>query len=309
MSAAELNNPALLIDGVLVLDKPKGPTSTACLNKVKRALRVKKAGHAGTLDPMASGVLLLLLGQATKLSSHLMGRKVYSGSIELGRTTDTWDAEGETLETKKVDNITLFQVEEAVENWLNLTDQAVPAYSAAKHQGQPLYKLSREGKPVPEKVKQIKIFRAELLDFSSPHIKFRVECSSGTYIRSLAHSLGIRLGTGATLTELIREYSHPFTLEQAVSVEAACERPELALTRVIGIAEALADWPKLTLSEAESQAVQHGNPVACPQGLAPGAQVLLLDQQKLPLALAEAALQGESENEVPMLRVLRGLWR
>jgi tRNA pseudouridine synthase B (EC 4.2.1.70) len=163
---------------------------------------------------MASGVLLLLLGQATKLSSYLMGRKIYSGTIELGRTTDTWDAEGETLETKEIDNIALLKVKQAVEEWLDQTDQDVPPYSAAKHQGQPLYKLSRQGLPTPKKTKAIKIFRAEMLDFEPPYIKFRVECSSGTYIRSLAHSLGIRLGKGATLTELTREYSHPSALNR-----------------------------------------------------------------------------------------------
>ena len=295
---AQKNHP----DGVLVIHKPKGPTSTACLNKVKRALGAKKAGHAGTLDPMASGVLLLLLGQATKLSSYLMNRKIYSGSIELGRTTDTWDAEGATLETKKVDNITLLQVKQAVEDWLDQTEQAVPSYSAAKHQGQPLYKLSREGKPVPQKTKTIEIFRAELLDFTSPYIKFRVECSSGTYIRSLAHSLGIRLGTGATLTELIREYSHPFTLEQAVSVEEACEAPDSALAKLIGIADALAGWPRIHLNPIESGAVQNGNQIACPEDFTSDGQVLLLTETGEPLALAE-------KNGMNMLKVLRGLWR
>jgi len=294
-----------ILDGVLVVNKPKGPSSAGCLNQVKRALGIKKAGHAGTLDPMASGVLLLLLGQATKLSSYLMDRKVYSGTIELGRTTDTWDAEGETIETKKVDNITLLQVKQTVEDWLNYTEQEVPSYSAAKHEGQPLYKLSRQGLPTPKKIKAIQIFEAEMLSFEPPYIKFRVECSSGTYIRSLAHSLGIRLGKGATLTELTREYSHPFSIEQAVSVEEAINRPDLALAKAISISDALPDWPKVTLSREMELAVKNGKQVPCPAMYTPGSQVLVLNESGFPLAISEA-VEGSAGKE---LKVLRGLWR
>ncbi|MBQ4133419.1 MAG: tRNA pseudouridine(55) synthase TruB [Desulfovibrionaceae bacterium] len=293
------------VDGILVINKPRGPSSTQCLSRVKRALGVKKAGHAGTLDPMADGVLLLLLGQATKLSSYLMGRKTYSGIIELGRTTDTWDAEGQTIETKDIDNISLLQVRQAVEDWISLKEQAVPPYSAAKHQGQPLYRLSRKGEAVPQKTKTIEIFRAELLDFTPPCLKFRVECSSGTYIRSLAHSLGIRLGTGATLTALTREYSHPFSLDQAVSASEACDNPEAALKRVVGLADSLPGWVKITLSADEARAVRNGLPVPLREKLAPGAKALLLDENGAPLALAEAA--QEAENSV--LKMLRGLWQ
>ncbi len=293
------------VDGVLVVNKPGGPSSTQCLNRVKRALGVKKAGHAGTLDPMADGVLLLLLGQATKLSSYLMNRKTYSGIIELGRNTDTWDAEGQTLETKDIDNITLLQVEQVVDDWLFQKEQVVPPYSAAKHQGQPLYRLSRKGEPVPEKTKPIEIYKAELLEFTPPYLKFRVECSSGTYIRSLAHSLGIRLGVGATLTALTREYSYPFTLDQAVSVAEVCEDPEQALARVVGIVDCLPDWLKITLSPPDATDVQNGVPVICRQPLSSGVQALLLDQNGAPLALAEVV----SEQGNAMFRVLRGLWQ
>lgn len=295
----------LLPDGVLVVNKPKGPSSAGCLNQVKRAIGIKKAGHAGTLDPMASGVLLLLLGQATKLSSYLMGRKIYSGTIELGRTTDTWDAEGETLETKEVDNITLLQVEQAVEEWVDQTNQDVPPYSAAKHQGQPLYKLSRQGLPTPKKTKAIKIFRAEMLAFEPPYIKFRVECSSGTYIRSLAHSLGIRLGKGATLTELTREYSHPFSIEQAVSVEELIAKPDLALGKAIALADALPDWPKAVLDRDSELAVKDGKSVPSPSHLVQGSHVLLVNENNSPLAIAENVEEADGNR----LKILRGLWR
>lgn len=298
------------LDGILVINKPKGPTSTQCLNKVARALNVKKSGHAGTLDPMASGVLLLLLGQATKLSSHLMGKKIYSGVAQLGVTTDTWDAEGETIAVSPVDNITTIDIKQAVEEWITLKEQEVPAYSAAKHEGQPLYSLSRKGLPTPVKIKSIQIFKAEVLEINLPYVKFRVECSSGTYIRSLAHSLGIRLGCGATLTELTREYSHPFALSEALPATEAVAHPEQALERLVPVAQALPDWPKTILTGEEEKALRNGCLIACAltkTGSAPiaeGQLFLLQSQAQAPLALAEVVL----DQQQLAFKVIRGLW-
>lgn len=298
------------LNGILVINKPKGPTSTHCLNKVSRALNAKKSGHAGTLDPMASGVLLLLLGQATKLSSHLMGKKIYSGVLQLGLTTDTWDAEGETITVSPVDNITTIDIKQAVEEWITLQKQEVPAYSAAKHEGQPLYSLSRKGLPTPVKIKDIQIFKAELLEISLPYVKFRVECSSGTYIRSLAHSLGMRLGCGATLTELTREYSHPFALSEALPAEEAVANPRHALLRIVPIAYALPDWPKATLATNEESALRNGRLIACHLANAGKAQIaqgqcfLLQNEAQEPLALAEVVL----EQQQFAFKVIRGLW-
>ena len=296
-----------LPSGVLVINKPKGPTSAGCLAAVKRSLKIKKAGHAGTLDPMATGVLLLLLGQATKLSPYLMGRKIYSGCLELGRVTDTWDAEGETLSTAPVDNITQLQVKHAVEDWLEIANQEVPAYSAAKHNGEPLYKLSRQGLPTPQKIKAIQIFKAEMLDFDLPYVKFRVECSSGTYIRSLAHSLGMRFGTGATLTELTREYSHPFSLNQAITEQEALESPENAWGKLVSIEDALFDWNKITLEPEQEKDIRNGKQIVLETvawGNPSEDKALLLDQNKHPLALAEITRQPNGIE----LKVLRGLW-
>ena len=193
--------------GILVLNKPKGLSSAQCIARIKR-LGQKKIGHAGTLDPMATGVLLVLLGHATKLSGYLLegGVKTYGGTLRLGVTTDTWDAEGSIVGETPLGEEDLAEgsaLEQAarreVAAWLEVTEQPVPPYSAAKHQGQPLYRLARAGKEVPAKVKRIHVSYADVQWVNMPDVRFRVTCSSGSYIRSLAHSLGIRLGCGAML--------------------------------------------------------------------------------------------------------------
>ena len=211
--------------GLLVVDKPRGLSSAQCTNRFKR-LGQKKIGHAGTLDPMAQGVLLVLLGHATKISGYLMagGVKAYQGTVRLGQTTDTWDADGQIIAEAPWNHVTAEAVADVIAGWVGTSEQPVPPYSAAKHQGQPLYKLSREGKETPLKIKTIEISRAEVLRVELPYVTFRVICSSGTYIRSLAHSLGTRLGCGAVLTELIREYSHPFGLDRGLSAGHAARR-------------------------------------------------------------------------------------
>ncbi len=249
--------------GVLILNKPKGPTSARCLSALKR-LGQKKIGHAGTLDPMATGVLIVLLGQATKISGHLLtnGNKIYSGTLELGKRSDTWDIEGTVLEQNPYEHILEKDVCEHVLAWLGKSQQEVPPYSAAKHQGQALYKLARAGKQTPVKMKEVEISCVEVLNVRLPFVDFRVECSSGTYIRSLAHSLGTRLECGAVLTELTREYSHPFALDEAQSLDAITASPEKLQQWVVPIVRALPHWPVLTLTEQEEARLKNGTPVA-----------------------------------------------
>lgn len=299
-------------DGVLVVHKPKGPTSAACIARIKHGLSQKKIGHAGTLDPMAEGVLLVLLGQATKLSGYLMdaGQKVYTGSIRLGITTDTWDAEGATLEERPVDGISEAAVHAAMTELVGTYQQQVPAYSAAKHQGSPLYELARKGLEVPVKSKEVTVFRGEVELVDLPHVRFRVTCSSGTYIRSLAHSLGNRLGCGAMLEELTREYSHPFGLAEAHSLDALLHEPEALASRVRSIADALPQWPILRATREEATRVHNGIPIAYdPETTAsmpfiPGMQALLLDEAGAPLALVRSSLkEGQA-----VWSLLRGLW-
>lgn len=296
--------------GVLVLNKPKGPSSAACVGIIKRKCGQKKIGHAGTLDPMASGVLLLLLGQATKISGLLLGggEKTYSGVLKLGVSTDSWDAEGNITAEAPLESIAAVSYDDmlaAVTAWQGSSEQTVPAFSAAKHQGKPLYELARKGLETPVKTKTIKISRAELEWFKSPLARFRVTCSSGTYIRSLAHSLGSRMGCGATLMELTREYSHPFGLEQAISLEELVENPAILAERVYPLQDALPEFPALTLDASQSSRVKNGT--ALPAGnLMPveGSKALFLDEDGAPLALVERKFKAGEE----LWAIGRGLW-
>ena len=301
-TAARKPAPLPQLDGVLVLNKPSGPTSARCLSALKR-LGQRKIGHAGTLDPMATGVLLVLLGQGTKIASHLLadGGKVYSGQLRLGLTTDTWDIQGEVLTESPWQQVTEADVRAEVAHWLILHEQEVPAYSAAKHEGQSLYKLARKGKEVPKKVKSMEISQADVLEVELPFVRFRVACSSGTYIRSLAHSLGMRLGCGAVLTELTREYSHPFGLEVACGLDELSADPGLLVKHLRPLAEALPHWPVLELDEAAEARIRNGMAIPCRDDVGDKA---LLQRQGMPLALARRSETPQG----PCWTVLRGLW-
>lgn len=298
------------LDGVLVLHKPKGPTSTDCLNRIKRHLGQKKIGHAGTLDPMATGVLVVLLGQGTKLANYLSeDRKTYRGGLVLGRETDTYDVEGVLVAESPWEHVTAEMVQTEVMGWQGQIRQEVPPVSAAKHHGTPLYALHRAGKEVPVKVKDVTIFSVQILSTDLPRVTFRVTASAGTYIRSLAHSLGKRLGCGAVLDELEREASHPFTLDQAHDLETVLASEDRLSELVLPLEQALPHWPKLTLNSEQTRLVQNG--AWLPTSLFPdypalsGDRAFLCTPTRAPLALAEARMHGE----VLSWGILRGLWQ
>lgn len=290
--------------GILLLNKPKGMSSAFAVGRLKK-LGQKKIGHAGTLDPMATGLLIVLLGEATKISGYLLenGEKTYSGTLELGKITDTWDAEGTVIEERDHTGVTEEMLKNAVESWLGTSMQEVPPYSAAKHNGQALYKLARAGKETPVKTKEIHISHTEVQWVNLPCMRFRVTCSSGSYIRSLAHSLGIRLGCGATLTELTREYSHPFHLQDAVTLEELQKNPELLDSRLIPMEKGLPNWRVIELSDREAKAVKNGNPVACAETDFTENEKAFLQCRGVLLALAEA----KRINHKPSWQILRGL--
>jgi len=299
------------LDGLLVLHKPSGPTSAGCLNSIKKALGQGKIGHAGTLDPMAEGVLLVLLGQGTKMAGYLVsGEKVYTGAMRLGITTDTYDMEGAVVAESGLDKISQEDVRAAILSWKDLREQEVPAYSAAKHEGKPLYELARKGEAVPVKEKSIEIHEVEPLEIELPTARFRVRCQAGTYIRSLVHSLGIRLGCGAALSQLTREACEPYWLNQAHSLDAVLGEPERFAERVIPLGKMLPHWRTLTLSTALSALVKNGTwlPVGETGGHdlsgQPGERVMLAGEQGDPLALAEAM----TRDGVLRWAILRGLW-
>ena len=301
--------------GILILNKPKGLSSAQCLSRIKR-LGQKKIGHAGTLDPMATGVLIVMLGHATKLSNYLLegGVKTYGGTLRLGVTTDTWDAEGSIVAESPLSADDLAPgsaLEQAarkdIEAWLEVTEQPVPPYSAAKHQGQPLYKLARAGMEVPQKVKQIQVSYADVQWVNMPDVRFRVTCSSGSYIRSLAHSLGIRLGCGAMLTELTREYSHPFGLDVAHTLDEILAEPEKLAEWVLPISAALPAWKQITVGPKQEADLKNG--IAVPHlpdfgDFQAGERALIVARDGSPLALTEARV----DRDHPVWAVLRGLF-
>ncbi len=298
------------LDGLLLLKKPSGPTSADCLNDIKYQLKQFKIGHGGTLDPMAEGLLLVLLGSATKMAPYLTGgTKTYTGSFKLGMTTDTLDIQGEVTDEKPVTASDEDVISE-INHWKELTEQEVPAYSAAKHKGKPLYALAREGKETPVKIKPIVISHVEALDVRMPEASFRVSCSAGTYIRSLVHSLGLRMECGAVLTSLNREASEPFGLERAYDLSDVLENPESFPEKVIPIKDTLPHWPRFQLTEPLTGLVKNGAwlPVNDEPGelLAGklGDQAMMLDHEGEPIALVEVKLQDNT----PKWSILRGLW-
>ncbi len=298
------------LHGLLVVDKPEGPTSTACLNTLKREHRQKKIGHAGTLDPMATGILLVMLGQATKIAPYLSGEyKVYSGQLKLGRETDTYDRQGKCVGQNPWQHLTEEEVRKEVLAWSELKTQIVPPVSAAKHKGTPLYTLQRRGQEVPVKEKPIQIFSVELILVQLPFVTFRVTCSQGTYIRSLAHSLGKRLGCGAILTALRRECCHPFCLNQAVPFDTLAQKTACLREYLIPLDQCLPHWPRKILPPPQEKAIRNGMrlPVEQVGDLPPdlGTKAFFLDSEGRPLALAQCKeIHGR-----PHWASLRGLWQ
>jgi tRNA pseudouridine55 synthase len=206
--------------GVLLVDKPQGMTSHDIVARMRRVFRIKKIGHAGTLDPMATGLLLILVGKATKVSQYLMSMdKEYTATVKLGVETDSQDADGEIVATKPVPELTQADVEKEMATFMGDQYQTPPMYSAKKVNGQKLYKLARQGKTVEREPRVINVSRYDVLDFNLPEVSVIVGSSKGTYIRTLAHDLGQRLGCGGHLNVLRRTAIGKFRIEDANTLE------------------------------------------------------------------------------------------
>jgi tRNA pseudouridine55 synthase len=208
------------LEGILLVDKPQGPTSHDIVSKLRRKLQMKRIGHAGTLDPMATGLLIMLIGKATKASQFLIGQdKAYQGTLELGKTTDSQDADGEVVEEKPVPNLTEAQLLEYMTGFLGDQYQIPPMFSAKKIDGVPLYKLARKGETIEREPRFIHVRRFALQEFNLPDVRFDLISSKGTYVRTIVHDLGQRIGCGAFLKQLRRTGSGDLSIEQAHTLE------------------------------------------------------------------------------------------
>jgi tRNA pseudouridine55 synthase len=257
------------ISGVLVVDKPVGLTSHEVVQIIRRGTNIRRAGHTGTLDPRASGVLIVLIGPAVRLSEYVSASdKRYQAIIRLGATTDTFDADGRFTSKDAAIQITEEQFETALKTFVGEIIQTPPPYSAVKVQGRPAYEMAREGEEVELEPRKIQVYSLELLEWAPPEAVIDVYCSSGTYVRSLANDLGDKLGCGAYLTGLRRTKSGRFTLRDAVPLRKLREAFDAGnwYQYVIPAAEALSDWPSLELNNEQVEAVRHGHRVPAEAG-------------------------------------------
>jgi tRNA pseudouridine55 synthase len=209
------------LDGAILVDKPSGPTSHDVVDAIRRQFGIKKVGHCGTLDPNATGLLIIVLGRGTKLSERLMGDdKVYEGTIKFGEATDSYDSDGELTGSLPVMPMTLDELNEEAAKFIGDQMQVPPMVSAIKKNGVPLYKLARKGIEVEREPRLIHIYNYRFTEYTEPFGQFRVACTKGTYVRSLAHDLGQKLGCGAHLTTLRRSVSGKFDVADALPLDA-----------------------------------------------------------------------------------------
>jgi tRNA pseudouridine55 synthase len=219
----------MLIHGVLNLNKPPKMTSRGAVDRVRRLFNIRKAGHAGTLDPDATGVLLICLGNATKLFDPLQaGTKEYEGTLTLGVTTDTLDASGQILKIEDTSEITPDQIRAVSQQFIGEIEQIAPMFSAVKREGKRLYKLARQGIEIERTPRKVSIESLEILSIHIPEVRFRVVCSKGTYVRTLAADMGSVLGCGAHLSQLTRTRSGLFKIEDSHSFDSLESQPDLA---------------------------------------------------------------------------------
>jgi tRNA pseudouridine55 synthase len=254
------------ISGILLLDKPEGLTSNAALQEVKRLYQARKAGHTGSLDPLASGLLPICLGEATKLSGYLLNAdKTYRFVCRLGITTTTGDAEGEVLETRPVAGYTPAQVSAVLDRFVGTIEQLPPMYSALKIQGKRLYELARQGIEVERAVRTVTIHELRLLGLAGERLECEVRCSKGTYIRTLAEDIGAALGCGAHVAALRRTAVAPYDAARMVPLAELRARAERSLTALdellLAPDSALADWPLVRLSDDAAYYLRAGSAV------------------------------------------------
>jgi tRNA pseudouridine55 synthase len=300
------------ISGVVVVDKPSGPTSFDVVRRVKGLFKTRRCGHTGTLDPTATGVLPICIGDATKIASFVSdGEKEYDAVVRFGQITDTQDAAGRTLETRPTEGLSEEGVRAALREFVGLVEQTPPMYSARKVEGRRLYELARAGEEVEREARQVHIDEAKLVFFRPPDAGIFVRCSKGTYLRTLAHDLGQKLGCGGHLKGLKRVRVGPFALEDSVGLDtlmaAAREGPESLDRFLFPLSRALADLAELQLDAQLARRVAHGHvpgPADLSRLKAPpfprGRKVRLMDPEGRVLAVGES----DGVGTLKLLRVL-----
>lgn len=213
------------MDGILIVNKPSGITSHDVVNFIRRKFNIKRVGHAGTLDPMATGVLVMLLGKATKLSNTFINDdKEYVAKVFFGKKTDTQDSSGKVIEEKNINNPGIEAIEKALDNFKGEIEQVPPMVSAIKYKGKKLYQLARSGKIVKREPRKIRINSIEILDFKFPELTFKVKCSKGTYVRTLCEDIGGFLGVPSHMSGLVRTQSGDFLLEDSKNLDEIYEK-------------------------------------------------------------------------------------
>ncbi len=256
---------------VLVVDKPSGMTSHDVVERIRRSSRVRKVGHTGTLDPGATGVLVVLVGKATRLAHFFVDDvKEYRGHMILGVTTDTQDADGKVLETRDPGGVTRSAVERALAGFVGTIKQVPPMVSAIKHEGTPLYVLARKGIVIERQARTINIERLDLLGFEPPAVEFGVVCSSGTYVRTLAADVGEVLGCGAHLGQLNRTRVGPFDIGQALPLGQVERAGRDVESLGVSMLDALPDFPILRIDEDEEETISTGGSVEVDAERLPG---------------------------------------
>ena len=286
------------INGVLLLDKPSGISSNAALQIAKRLLCAKKAGHTGSLDPLASGMLPLCFGEATKFSQYLLeADKKYWVMAKLGVRTTTSDSEGEVISQNPVPSLTPAQMDQAFDTFRGEIDQVPSMYSALKHKGQPLYKLARQGVEVERKSRRITIHELKVLDIKADTVTFEVHCTKGTYVRTIVDDFGEQLGCGAHVIGLRRlsvgHYAESQMIPLAALEKEVAENDSGLLTRhLLPLESSVMSWPAVKLVDATLYYLRQGQSVMTPNAPAEG-WVRLLDQQECFVGVGEVLESGK----------------
>lgn len=253
----KMNNKETL-DGILLINKPKNISSFGIIKKIKKKINIKKIGHCGTLDPIATGLLILCVGNSTKISPYLEGLdKKYIAKIKLGQSTDTYDTEGVIINENNLE-VSIDDIKKVINTFKGIIEQTPPIYSAVKIKGKPAYKYARNGEKVNIKSRKVKIHSIEIIDFTYPYLTIDVHCSKGTYIRSLGDDIGNKLGTGAHLVELNRTKIGIFSIDNSISID---DDEKTIINSVINKNEALKFIPDILVKSEHKKDIKNGKKI------------------------------------------------